>query len=179
MAVTEAGHPRWLSFFDGRLDSIDVPPEFLGAAAPTGVLAPHLARRGVQLQRLRSPATPYLTIAIRDVSGRGLAPERVALRRAIGLALDTLRLARAENGIAGDAAQSLIGRHLSGHDTAFRSENVEHSPTRASALLDMHAFLDRDGDGWRDLPDGKPLRLDIRVSADGTGRMLSEALARA
>ena len=43
----------------------------------------------------------------------------------------------------------------------------------------MHAYVDRDGDGWRDLPDGKRLRLEIRMSADGKGRMLSEELARA
>jgi ABC-type transport system substrate-binding protein len=40
-------------------------------------------------------------------------------------------------------------------------ERLSLGPTfdipRAKALLDMFGYVDRDGDGWRDLPDGAPL----------------------
>jgi ABC-type transport system substrate-binding protein len=32
---------------------------------------------------------------------------------------------------------------------------------RAIALLDMFGYVDRDGDGWREQPDGKPLVLEL------------------
>ena len=33
------------------------------------------------------------------------------------------------------------------------------TPPAAKALLDKFGYVDRDGDGWRDLPDGKPFTL--------------------
>jgi ABC-type transport system substrate-binding protein len=42
----------------------------------------------------------------------------------------------------------------------------EYSPARAKALLDVYGYVDRDGDGWRELPDGSPLTLE-RTSSNG------------
>ena len=47
----------------------------------------------------------------------------------------------------------------------------EYDPARAKALLDLYGYVDRDGDGWRDMPDGSPL-----VLRDG---QLSPTAARA
>ncbi len=40
----------------------------------------------------------------------------------------------------------------------------DHDPARAQALLDIYGYVDHDGDGWREQPDGTPLTL-IRSSA--------------
>ena len=32
---------------------------------------------------------------------------------------------------------------------------------RAKALLDMYGYVDRDGDGWREQPNGQPLTLEV------------------
>jgi ABC-type transport system substrate-binding protein len=45
---------------------------------------------------------------------------------------------------------------------------------RAKALLDMHGWTDRDGDGWRDQPDGKPLVLEYHTQPDQQSRQLVE-----
>ena len=45
-----------------------------------------------------------------------------------------------------------------GHSPDF-DVNVKYDPATAKALLDRFGYNDRDGDGWRDLPDGKPLML--------------------
>ncbi len=47
--------------------------------------------------------------------------------------------------------------HTYGYDPAFKSEMGDHDPARAKALLDLYGYRDVDGDGWRELPDGKPL----------------------
>ena len=35
-------------------------------------------------------------------------------------------------------------------------EMGEYNPPKAKALLDLYGYTDKDGDGWRDQPDGKP-----------------------
>jgi ABC-type transport system substrate-binding protein len=50
----------------------------------------------------------------------------------------------------------------------------EFSRARAKALLDMHGYIDRDGDGWREQPDGKPLLIEYATSPDQTSRQLIE-----
>ncbi len=68
----------------------------------------------------------------------------------------SIQLARGGQGVV---AQSPIAAHLSGFDPGFRSENGEYDSARAKALLDTYGYLDRDGDGWRDLPNGQSLVL--------------------
>jgi ABC-type transport system substrate-binding protein len=104
----------------------------------------------------------------------GYEPHKVALRRAIALAVDIdreIRLVRRGQAIP---AQSPIGPETWGYDPTFRSEMSSYSVARAKALLDMHGWVDRDGDGWRDQPDGQPLVLEYATSPDQQSRQLSE-----
>jgi ABC-type transport system substrate-binding protein len=50
----------------------------------------------------------------------------------------------------------------------------EFNRARATALLDLHGYVDKDGDGWRDQPDGKPLVLDYATQPDQQSRQLIE-----
>jgi ABC-type transport system substrate-binding protein len=45
--------------------------------------------------------------------------------------------------------------------TPETSPTLEYNPAKAKALLDMFGYVDRDGDGWRDMPDGSPLTFDM------------------
>ena len=62
----------------------------------------------------------------------------------------------------------------SAYDAGFRSEMSDHDPARAKALLDMFGYVDKDGDGWRDQPDGSPLVLDSLTTPDGVTRQIDE-----
>ena len=55
--------------------------------------------------------------------------------------------------------------HTTGYDPNFKSEMGDYDPARAKALLDLYGYVDRDGDGWRELPDGKPLVLEMATRA--------------
>jgi len=104
----------------------------------------------------------------------GYAPAKVALRRAISLAVDLdreIRLVRRGQAVP---AQSVIAPELWGYDPAFKSEMSDFDRARARALLDMHGYIDRDGDGWREQPDGKPLVLEYATSPDQQSRQLTE-----
>ncbi|MGM0498768.1 MAG: ABC transporter substrate-binding protein [Bacillota bacterium] len=47
----------------------------------------------------------------------------------------------------------------------------EYNPTKAKALLDDAGYVDQDGDGWRDMPNGDPLELKIMVPSGWTDWM--------
>ena len=46
----------------------------------------------------------------------------------------------------------------------------EYDPAKAKALLDTYGYLDRNGDGWREPPDGKPLVLEVASETDQLSR---------
>jgi len=64
--------------------------------------------------------------------------------------------------------------HTFGYDPAFRTDNSSHDLSRARALLDMFGYLDRDGDGWRELPDGSPLVLTMSTETSQVDRQYNE-----
>mgnify|MGYP002135905357 CR=1 FL=1 len=150
-----------------------VPPEFVAQAMPGGKLAPNLARRGIQGQRNLNPDIGFAYFNMEDPVVGGYTPERVALRRAIALGYDNRsEIAQIRNG--GIPGQSPVVPHTSGYDPDFKSEMGDFDPVRARALLDLYGYTDRDGDGWRERPDGSPLRLRMGTQPDQLSRKLTE-----
>jgi hypothetical protein len=94
-------------------------------------------------------------------------PSKVALRRAIALAYDATReieLVRKGPGDAGAVgARSAAGQRLR---PGAEERDERPRPGRAKALLDLYGYVDRDGDGWREQPDGSPLRLEYTTQPD-------------
>jgi len=172
--VIDEAQPRWLAFLNGAIDQLAVPIEFTAVALPGGTLAPHLARKGVRLQRTPQADMVMTYFNMLDPVVGGYSAERVALRRAVALAYDSdeeLRLVRNGQGLV---AQSVVVPFTSGYDPEYRSEMSEHSLARAMALLDMYGYVDRDGDGWREQPSGEPLVLRLATQSDQTNRRLNE-----
>ena len=147
-------------------------------AVPNGRLAPNLAKRGVQLHRsLRSDcAMAYFNMD--DPVVGGYTPDKVALRRALSLAYDVEREVRLVRRGQAVPAQSPILPGTTGYDPAFRSEMSEHNVARAKALLDMYGYIDRDGDGWRELPDGRPLKLTMSTEPEQIYRLFNDVWRR-
>jgi ABC-type transport system substrate-binding protein len=178
VTIIEESQPRWLSFDQGALDLLAVPFDYGLIAAPNRELAPRLARRGVRLQvtPLADVTLVYFNMEHPVVGGH--APERVALRRAVSLAFDGDRYIREILRGNAVAADSPIVPGTFGYDPAFRTELSEYSPARAKALLDVYGFVDRDGDGWREQPDGSPLVLEMAASTSQLERRQNEQWRR-
>jgi ABC-type transport system substrate-binding protein len=70
--------------------------------------------------------------------------------------------------------QSPVVPHTSGYDPHFKSEMSDYDPPRARALLDIYGFVDRDGDGFRERPDGSPLVLQIATEPEQIYRAYNE-----
>jgi ABC-type transport system substrate-binding protein len=75
-------------------------------------------------------------------------------------------------------AQSTIAPHTSGYDPDFVSEMSAYDPARARALLDLHGYIDRNGDGWREQPDGSPLQLRLACTPSTRERRANELWKR-
>ncbi len=178
ISIIEESQPRWLAFLNGQLDWLTVPGEFVSQAMPNGKLAPNLAKRGIRGARSLNSDSGYLYFNMEDPVVGGYTPERVALRRAIGLSMDTdreIRLVRRGQAVP---AQSALVPHTSGYDPAYKSEMSTYDPARAKALLDLFGYVDRNGDGWREQPDGRPLVLELATQPDQLSRQFNELYKR-
>jgi len=175
VSIIEESQPRWLAFLNEQFDlSWPVPLEFIGNALVHGRLAPHLAKRGVALHRIVSPDRTLYYFNMEDPVLGGTAPDKVALRRAISLATDVQReisVVRRDQAIP---AQSIVAPGTYGYDPNYKTENSDFDLPRAKALLDIFGYVDHDGDGWRDLPDGRPLVIRYASQPDSISRAFDE-----
>ncbi len=174
LKIIEESQPRWLAFLRGELDVLTVPSDFGQLAMPGGQLAPFLVRQRVRAERNLSPSLSHTFFNFDDPLVGGYTVEKVALRRAIALAHDNLEQVRSVIRDQAVPAQSTIPPHCYGYDPGFKSELGSPSHARARALLDLHGYADRNGDGWRERPDGQPLLLRIAFPPDRRSRALSE-----
>jgi len=171
VSIIEESQPRWLSFLNGQIDLLmSVPLEFSEEAVPGGKLAPWLGKRGVSMDRFANPDRTLFYFNMDDPIVGGMTPEKVALRRAICLATDIgAEIVQIRRGQA-IPAQSGVAPGGWAYDPAYRSENGIYSPARAKALLDMYGYIDRDGDGWREKPDGTPLVIEYATQPSALDR---------
>jgi oligopeptide transport system substrate-binding protein len=159
IAIIEETNPRLLMFSAGELDILEVP----GDVAPKmidsrGNLLPEFATRGMRLERATELAVTFAYFNMDDPVVGGYSPEKIALRRAICSAYnvpDEIRVIR--NGQALRATQP-IPPDVEGHVPGYKGLSP-YDPATARALLDRFGYRDRDGDGFRELADGRPLTL--------------------
>jgi ABC-type transport system substrate-binding protein len=176
--IIEEAQPRYLSFVNRHIDLLLVPQEFVPTATPGGVLAPHLKKKNIQSWRVLIPYVQLAFFNMQHPLVGGLEPHKVALRRAFWLSLNVERVVRL--GFRGQAvqAESILLPGTTGYDPNFHSENSEYSPAKAKALLDLYGYLDKDGDGWRETPDGQPLVVECATQPDGLSRQLDELMKK-
>jgi ABC-type transport system substrate-binding protein len=175
IAVIEESQPRWLAFLQGELDILDpVPVDLARVAAPNGKLAPFLERKGVKalLTPMSDITLSYFNMEHPVVGG--YAPEKVALRRAIALGFDGREYIRSIFSGFGVQAESPFIPATYGYDPAYHTPMAEYDPARARALLDTYGYVDRNGDGWRETPEGQPLTLEIAATNTQRDRSANE-----
>ena len=167
VSVVDESQPRWLAFLNAEHDYIrPVPSDFANVALPGGRLAPNLAKAGIRATPDEIAYTTYTTFNTQEtIDGKpnsigGFSPERVALRRAIihGFRIDE-QVAILDKGQS-VRAHTPLPPAVSGHNPAAVSPTLEYNPAKAKALLDLYGYVDRDGDGYREAPDGSPFSFD-------------------
>lgn len=175
----EEEQPRWLAFLGGEYDYLrPIPTPFIDTALPGGRLAPHLAKRGMSIRRDEVAWLTYTTFNMTDAVLGGFTPEKIALRRAISMAYPVEEEIAVVEKNQAIKAYSPVAEGMAGY-VAEKNAFLDFNPARANALLDMYGYRDRDGDGWRELPDGKPLVIDHATTPDQRAKSRNELWARA
>jgi oligopeptide transport system substrate-binding protein len=159
IAIIEETNPRLLMFDSGQIDILEVP----GDVAPKmidgrGNLLPEYAARGIRLERATELAVTFAYFNMEDPVVGGYSQDKVALRRAICSAYnlpDEIRVVRNGQGLP---ATQPIPPDVIGHAQGYKGLS-SYDPATARALLDKFGYRDRDGDGFRKLPDGRPFTL--------------------
>ena len=159
IAIIEETSPGLLMFNAGELDMLqvsgDIAPKMIDGK---GNLLPEYAARGMRLERATELAVTFAYFNMEDPVVGGYTPEKIALRRAVCSAYnlpDEIRVIR--NGQALPATQPLPP-DVEGHVRGYKGLSP-YDPATARALLDKFGYRDRDGDGLRELPDGRPLTI--------------------
>jgi ABC-type transport system substrate-binding protein len=179
ISIIEETQPRWLSFLNGEMDMMyQVPEEFANQAMPNNKLAPNLVKKGVQMEQVPALDLTYNYFNMNDPVFGGYTPEKVALRRAISLSYktqDEIAIIRKNQAIPANTPYS---PGVAGYDPNFRTNAGEYSLAKAKALLDMFGYVDRDGDGYREQPDGSPLELRFNSTPTARDQQIDELWKR-
>ena len=119
------------------------------------------------------PNVWYTMFNMTDPITGGYTKDKIALRRAMSMAFsldEMIRVVFQGDGIPG---KGITPPGVVGHD-ATRPRSHEYDPALAKALLDRFGYKDRDGDGYREMPDGSPMTITYVIGSSGTSRQLGE-----
>ena len=183
ISIMEETQSRWLAFERGETDIeyqlAEVAPKFLTAE---GTLRPEFLKRGIKLNRSIDPEITYTHFNLREKIGDqpnplgGYGLEKIALRRAIAMAYkidDQISIIRKGQAVR---AHYPIPPGVAGHDANYRS-SIRYDPRTANALLDRFGYK-KGADGYRTLPDGKPLTVRYSSTPSERDRQFDELMKR-
>lgn len=175
VAVIEESNPRLLAFNGNELDLMDVPRDLVTRVLDErNQLQPAYAKAGVTLQRAEEAGLAFFAyFNMNDPVVGGYTPDKIALRRAILMGYDPADLIRVGLQGQGRVATQPIPPSVPGHVAGIRN-STPHDPALARALLDKFGYQDRNGDGFRELPDGRPLTLTMGSAPTGENRIRDE-----
>jgi len=177
ISIIDEAQPRWLSFLQKAQDLLWLlPNDYANIALPNGKLAPNLARQGMLAYRTLASDVTIAVFNMESPVVGGYEPANIALRRALTLAVDTEQEIRLERKGQAIPAQSALAPNTTGFDPKYRSDGYD--PAKARALLDTYGYIDRDGDGWREQPDGSPLVVVVSTQPDQLSRRLDELMGK-
>jgi len=169
ISVIEEDVTRLLEFDRGRLDYVVLRGEIANRLLANGKVKPEYAARGIVRHVFPEPYLFSFYFNVADPVVGGMGTERIALRRAIALAIDVETLVRVVYAGQAMPANQLVPPRVSGHDPALAARPPRDSAA-ANALLDRFGYDKRDPDGYRRGPDGKPLALTLSLRSAAISR---------
>jgi oligopeptide transport system substrate-binding protein len=178
ITIVEEANPRILAFKDGALDYEYVGTEMVGNILENGKLSKELASKGVRHSRSMDPAIGFEYFNMEDPVVGGYTPDKIALRRSIIMAYPVDDYVRVVFRNQATPANQVIPPTQTGH-VAKKSNLNGQDVEMARALLDYFGYKDRDGDGFREMPDGSPLTITRSSSPRALDRETDELWKKA
>jgi ABC-type transport system substrate-binding protein len=177
ISILEEAQPRLLSFEQGDLDLLDVPQSLAGNVLDGARLRPAYATRGIVLHRQVEPTVSFYFFNMDNPVVGGYAPAQIALRRAIAMGFDNAAAVKTLLYSQAIPATQPVPPPIPGYDPSFASP-VAYDPAAARALLDRFGYREKDRDGYRKTPDGKPLTIVRASTPDSAARAEDELWKR-
>ncbi len=163
---------RWLSFQSNGADVFQLEGPLAPKAMLDGKLRPELTAKGIQLSRLIDPEISYYYWNMQDPILGGFGKEKIALRRAIAMAHNIDEEIRVVWNSQAEHLQYPIPPGVVGYDPNYKSL-LQYDPVLANKLLDKFGYK-KGPDGWRTLPDGKPMLLRYTSRNEANGVLQAE-----
>lgn len=170
--IIEEEQSRWLAFQSGQLDFDSLPASAVPKVLDGQKLKPQFAQQGIRLNANKDLEITYTMMNMRDPIIGGYSLDKIALRRAISMSIDQKELIRQLYKGQAVRSQMLIPEGVNGYDPSYRS-SVGYNPVLANKLLD-HFGYKKGADGYRTMPDGKPLRIRMNTEASSASKIMSE-----
>jgi ABC-type transport system substrate-binding protein len=178
ISIIEEGNPRMLSFEQREIDYVAVPPDLVwNVLDPPANLKPRLSKLGVQHGRGVMPAITYTYFNMEDPIVGGYTADKVALRRAVSMGYNTPEEIRVIRQNQAMPANQVVPPTVGGHNDKLPTRAI-YDPAGARALLERFGYKDRNDDGFRELPDGKPLTLKLSTAPSAVDRQFDELWVR-
>jgi ABC-type transport system substrate-binding protein len=177
ISIIEEPQSVWLAFSRKELDYMGLPATFRSQVFDeAGRVLPAWTAQGVKVFTAIDPNVTYTYFNFRDPLVGGFELPKIALRRAIIMGYDLaaeIRVIRRNQAVQ---AQMPIPPGVVGYDPGYRSIN-QYDPALANRLLDYFHYR-RGKDGYRTLPDGKPLVLRLASGTTSLEREYNELWQR-
>src|SRR5438477_6267921 len=169
--VIEEDVTQLLEFERGVLDYVELRAQIASRLLANGKLKPEYAERGIARHVFAEPFLFAIYFNIADPVVGGMGKERIALRRAMALALDRKTLIDVVYSGQALPANQLVPPGVAGHDATLPPSTYD--PSAANALLDRYGYEARDAEGYRKAPDGKPLTLTTSLRTGSISREIA------
>jgi len=169
ISVIEEDTTLLLEFERGALDYVELRAEIANRLLANDKLKPEYAARGIVRHARLEPFLFFVDFNMTDPVVGGTSREKIALRRAIAMGLDTQNLVDVVYAGQGQPANQMIPPGVSGHDPAAPAKSL-YDAAAARTLLDRFGYDKRDTEGYRKAPDGKPLTVVLSLRAAAISR---------
>lgn len=176
ISIMVESQSSFLAFEGDEVDIIQIGGTLAPKVLTDGKLRPEFVKRGVQLSRIADPGIVYNYWNMQDPVVGGMGVEKIALRRAIAMAQNVREQIRVVMNGEAIPLEYPIPPGIVGHDPAYRS-SIQYEPEAANALLDRFGYK-IGKDGYRTLPDGKPLTIRYTTSGSASGQQALEIVKR-
>ncbi|ENX55021.1 MULTISPECIES: ABC transporter substrate-binding protein [Acinetobacter] len=173
ISIIEEEQSRWLAFQSKQLDFDKVTSSAIPKVLDqNNQLKAEMQKQGIRLYANKEAEITYSMLNMRDPVVGGNSLDKIALRRAIAMSFNVneyIRILRKGQAVK---AEMLVPAGINGHNPNYRS-SIGYNPALANKLLD-HFGYKKGPDGYRNLPNGKPLTLKINTESGTASVMYSE-----
>ncbi|MCI3879840.1 ABC transporter substrate-binding protein [Acinetobacter higginsii] len=173
ISIIEEEQSRWLAFQSKQLDFDKVTSSAIPKVLDqNNQLKAEMQKQGIRLYANKEAEITYSMLNMRDPVVGGNSLDKIALRRAIAMSFNVneyIRILRKSQAVK---AEMLVPAGINGHNPNYRS-SIGYNPVLANKLLD-HFGYKKGPDGYRNLPNGKPLTLKINTESGTASVMYSE-----